>query len=289
MNGQERFYNYYKEIYKDRWPALFKALQEKPMQVSRTNLFINSNADMRNPHPEITNCSLDTNQPERNEAGLLSHYIMDPASVVVAQNIPVLKSSRILDMCAAPGGKSLVLAEKLDLESKLICNELSAPRRARLTKVIQQYIPRNIRDQIWVTGKDAVQFGLKEPNSFDVILLDAPCSGERHLLETPEEISGWKEKRTQSLAQKQYSLACAALLALKSEGHLMYSTCSISPLENDGLISKIQKKKSGSFKVIDLNLNYSFLEKTEHGYQILPDKANGMGPMYFCLLQKQKF
>lgn len=293
MSGQERFELFYQNIYGERWTAIYQALQQKELQVSRMNTFVPDAQEQiekllgRNQsHPEISGAYTPTPQPERSSDGLLTHYIMDPASIVVAQNLPLTENNRILDMCAAPGGKSLILAERMDSTSQLICNELSNPRRERLTKVIQQYIPRHIRERVWVTGKDAVQFGLREPESFDAVLLDAPCSGERHLLESPKDLSEWKESRTKGLAQKQYALAAAALLALKSEGYLMYSTCSISPLENDGVIEKLLKKKSDLCEIIDMNLTYNFLEKAQYGYAILPDRA-GFGPMYFSLIKKK--
>jgi 16S rRNA C967 or C1407 C5-methylase (RsmB/RsmF family) len=189
-------------------------------------------------------------------------------------------------MCAAPGGKSLVLAEKLNGTGTLICNEYSLNRRQRLIQVMQQYVPREVREKhIWVKGLDGMAYGMRDKGIYDSILLDAPCSGERHLLENPAELKKWSRNRTQKLSQKQYGLLTSALLALSSKGYLLYSTCSISPLENDGVIDHLIKKKSDTFNVVQIERPHELAEPTEHGWIFLPDRS-GFGPLYFCLLQK---
>ena len=150
--------------------------------------------------------------------------------------------------------------------------------------MVLNYSPRDIRDQLWVKGKDGLRLGLERPSSFDAILLDAPCSGERHLIENSKELSHWKEARTKGLAQKQYSLLCSAWLALRPGGRLMYSTCALSPLENDGVIEKFLKKKEG-VEVVPVKRRAPDFEETRYGILYLPDRS-GFGPMYSCLLIK---
>jgi 16S rRNA C967 or C1407 C5-methylase (RsmB/RsmF family) len=112
--------------------------------------------------------------------------------------------------------------------------------------------------------------------------VDAPCSGERHLLGNPKELVLWSESRSKKLAQRQYALLTAALLAIKSGGRIVYSTCSISPYENDGVITELKRRKGDSFRVQDVS-NLEVGEKTEHGVQFLPDQI-GWGPIYMCAL-----
>ena len=224
----------------------------------------------------------------RSDSDLLTYYVLDPASVLVAENLKVKPGERVLDLCAAPGGKSLVLAQSLFIEknpkSELILNELSPDRRERLKKVVQQYIPRDIRNQIWIKGKDGTRFGLEVKNYFDAILLDAPCSGERHLLENSKELLNWKIKRTKALSLKQYSLICSAWLALRPGGRLIYSTCALSPLENDELIQKFLKKKQDAV-IEKIEFRGPGFESTQYGIIYLPDQS-GFGPMFSCLLVK---
>lgn len=287
------FYLYFQNIYKDRWPALYQALLKGEQQVARKNLWTMEEGAGRSwqnfeVKPELPNCywipDEETLQPQRNQDELLDIYIMDPASVMVARALEAQEGDRLLDMCAAPGGKSLVLIEALRTQGEIFCNDLSPERRERLKKVIQQYVPRHIRDRVWVTGKDGVQFGLKEPDSFDRILLDAPCSGERHILENATAQKEWSVRRTEHLATRQYSLLSAAYLAVRPGGRIVYSTCSISPIENDGVVGKLLKKKKDKVRLLPSPVGVGG-EKTEYGVAYLPDRC-GFGPLYFATIEK---
>lgn len=276
--GLQEFNLYYSEIYQDRWLGLKNSLQHH-RKIDFSILDQAKKIKDMNPHTVGEVLS-------RNEDGCLTHYVLDPASVIVARCLPLEKAQNILDMCAAPGGKSLVLYSQMLSSAKLICNEISAPRREALKKVLQNYISKDEReDRIWLKGLDAVQFGLRQASEFDAILLDAPCSGEAHLLENQEELSRWSVKRTTGLSIKQYSLLSSAWSAVKPGGYIMYSTCSISPIENDGVIQKLLKKKKELVEIIKPELEIE-PEWTNHGFQYLPDRS-GMGPMYGCLVRKK--
>jgi 16S rRNA C967 or C1407 C5-methylase (RsmB/RsmF family) len=297
ISTEHAFYKFFENIYQARWPALFASLQKRERQVARKNLLspISSEEELKarkwsafTQESDLANCFwLPENtsvQPERNADELLDVYIMDPGSVAVAKAMEVQSGDRVLDMCAAPGGKSLILIESLAEDGEIFCNDLSPERRERLKKVIQQYVPRNIRDRVWVTGKDGVQFGLKEAGTFDRVLLDAPCSGERHILENQAAQDEWSPRRTEHLATRQYSLLSAALLAVKPGGRVVYSTCSISPVENDGVIRKLLKKKKEQVRLLEAPLGIGG-ERTEFGIAFMPDQC-GFGPLYFAVLEK---
>jgi len=265
------FQNFFSHIYGERWDFLLKALSDKEKQVARPNLF--------------AKCSFDWDgigEIPRAENGLLGFYIMDPASIAVAKALMVEPEQFVLDMCAAPGGKTLLLIEALGLSGQLLANEISEPRRQRLKKVIQQYVPRDVRDHVSISGKDGGLFALSHKQYFDRILVDAPCSGERHLLQNQKELSLWTENRSKKLAQRQYALLTAALLAIKPGGRIVYSTCSISPYENDAVIAELKRRKGESFEVLKLSAP-EFSEETEYGFQFLPDR-NGWGPIYLSIL-----
>jgi 5-methylcytosine rRNA methyltransferase NSUN4 len=255
----ERFENYFSQVYKDRWPAIWQALQKPVKHEMRKSAFF---------------------QEEQTE-----FYKMDPASILVAQSLKVQENEVVLDMCAAPGGKSLILAEGLNQTGQLISNEISKDRRDRLTRVFQDYIIKDQRQNIFVKGLDGNQYGLQMPEHFDKVLCDVPCSGERHLIENVTEFKAWTEKRSRNLAIRQFSLLSSGWLACKPGGRIVYSTCSISPMENDEIIKKLQKRRNVEIiREVDLDKN-SFIEKTEYGYQILPDTCN-FGPMYFAVMLK---
>ena len=248
------FDRFYSRVYGDRWERLRSALVEPGEKAERACF------------------------------GGYSRYVLDSASIRAAEALGVRPGDRVLDACAAPGGKTLVLLEALQGKGELVANELSSARRFRLKQVIEDHVPSELREQVTVTAYDANRFGLKKEGYFDRVLLDAPCSSEAHLLaEDPEQV-GWKESRTRQLAMRQYSLLCSALLSVKPGGVVVYSTCSISPLENDGVIERLLRKKADSVRVDEDSFVDSGFERTGCGVQIFPDRFPGRGPIYWSRL-----
>ncbi len=295
MELKPAFQDYFNKIYQDRWTQLLVSLKEKEKQVARLNMLTEidqtrlvslAKQDWLSECYWIDSDNSSPIQPQRQKSELLDIYIMDPASVFAARQLNVQAGDRVLDMCAAPGGKSLVLIESLQDSGEIYLNDLSPERRDRLKKVIQNYVPREVRDRVWLTGKDGVQFGLKEANQFDRILLDAPCSGERHILENQQSMNEWSVRRSENLAIRQYSLLSSAFLAAKNGGYILYSTCSISPIENDGVLQKLLKKKSSQVQILPIEV-IGGAEKSEFGIQFLPDRC-GFGPIYMSLVQVHK-
>lgn len=285
----EKFETYFSSVYGDRWPTLLKAIEESETQVLRKNLFADFDAKdfEASQFPNCFKVNPEINVHNLRDANDVSvFYKMDPASVLVATALDVQPEDLVLDMCAAPGGKSLILAEKLNGTGQLVSNETSNARRERLTRVVREYLPHEMRQNVFVQGKDGNAFGRDKADVFDRVLADVPCSGERHLLENSEEFAEWTKRRSENLAIRQYSLLSSAYLACRVGGQIVYSTCSISPLENDDVVKKLNKKRSVEFLEFPDAAKYPFLEKTEFGYQILPDRSGGFGPMYFSIIRK---
>ena len=207
------FNEYHQELFKDRWPLLEQAMQSE-------NLHFELNRNFK------------------------QSYFLDEASVWVGDALPINEGDIVLDMCAAPGGKSLVLASKLKGKGELVCNDRSDSRRARLAKVLKDHLPDSWSSIARIYGHDATKWGMYEENKYDKILLDAPCSSERHVLNSPHHLEEWSPARPKNLAIQQYALLCAALTALKPGGLMIYSTCSINPIENEKIIEKLLKKLS---------------------------------------------
>ena len=216
--------------------------------------------------------------------GLMDFYRMDPASILPALALEVSSGNQVMDMCAAPGGKTLILAEALSIEGTLTANEWSRSRKERLRSVLKTYLPDSMLSRIRITGHDASKWGLYEPEYYDRILLDAPCSSERHVLHQPAELGKWKQSRSKQLAHRQYALLCSALLSCKPGGRIVYSTCSLSKLENDETIRRLIKKKGSKFQC-KTDQTCPFGKPTEFGWQILPDQESGWGPMYWSVLE----
>jgi len=218
--------------------------------------------------------------------GLIKPYMLDRASVLAAMSLTLPASGTILDACAAPGGKSLVLASRLSGETRLLCNELSAERRRRLRNTLNEHLDGDKLRQVSISGFDAAALGgiKSEWNRFEAILLDAPCSSERHIIQSPRALAEWTQARPRFLSRRQWSLLSAAFLLLKPGGSLVYSTCALSPIENDGPVSRLLEKYACAIELDDPD--FAEGEKTKYGRLILPDVSTGMGPMYVARFRK---
>lgn len=219
-------------------------------------------------------------------AGLTQPYMMDRASVLAASSLRLPAEGMILDACAAPGGKSLVLASRLSPDARLIANELSGERRRRLVNVLDEHLEEEVRRRVAVSGFDAGEAGGRrgEWERFDAVLLDAPCSSERHVIQSAKALAEWTPARPRSLSRRQWALLSAAFLLLKAGGSLVYATCTITAEENDGPVSRLLEKYSGQIELDEPDFPEG--EKTEYGKLILPDVSDGMGPMYVARFRK---
>ncbi len=302
VDGTVVFNEYFTSVYGDRWTGIHDALLKDDKKVARRNLFFRQEQAQASaeegigaPHEFLPHC-FEIN--ESFDLGLfdtpmLPYYRMDPASIIAAQSLAVQPGDAVLDMCAAPGGKSLVLLESLtaaqegeclDLSGRFVANEMSAKRKFRMMSVFKRYLPKEVRSIVKIRGVDGSIIGLNKKQDFDRILLDAPCSGERGVVHKKSELQTWKVKRTKSFGIRQYSLLSSAFMALKPGGRIVYSTCSISPHENDEVIRKLIKRKKNEIDILELD-PIGPSEKTEFGQQFLPDR-DGWGPIYYSVIQK---
>lgn len=250
----QAFEEYFSSIYKDRWPSLRAALLREPRHEK-----------LRNPFgPQY------------------SDYSLDAASVLAARNLGSLPGDRTADFCSSPGGKALTLIFATHGEGEWHLNDLSPNRVQRLKAVLYDCLPETLMSKLQISRSDASRWGLNRAGVYDRILVDAPCSGERHLLSTPNELARWSIKGAKRLAIRQHALLCSALDCLKPGGRLVYSTCSINPMENDGVIEKLSKSRLGRFKIVEVHEEIG--EATRYGWIVLPDKT-GCGPIFFCVLE----
>lgn len=216
--------------------------------------------------------------------GLLEPYFMDRTSIETAMLLPIEEGLDVLDMCAAPGGKSIVIASRLKGSGSLVSNDRSSDRRGRMRKAFETSLPEDWRSNITITGHDASKWGVYEKEAYDRILLDAPCSSERHVMNSPEHLSQWSPSRPKRLQALQFSMISSALLALRPGGIMLYSTCSINRGEDEDIIARLMKKHPGEIRELPIALEYG--EEREHGAIVLPDRSGGRGPMYVALLEK---
>lgn len=227
-------------------------------------------------------------------------YFLDSASVFAALQLPLTGATKILDMCAAPGGKTLVLASRMEESTNLHSNERSFVRKQRLVQVCNSCLPQDVLKRITITCSDAAKLCTKNTECYERILLDAPCSSERHVFNDEKYLSQWSPARIKTLAIEQWALLSSAYRLLTPGGYLLYSTCALNPTENDGVLERLYKKFPDAKNAFEENVpkiqediskfcKMDFIpcvEKTKYGFHILPDVQNGCGPIWFAMIQK---
>lgn len=257
-SGQELFDEYYSNLFGARWSALKAALLKDANQIGY-------------------------------EHNLQKPYFLDKASLRAAKTLPLDDATSILDMCAAPGGKSLVLASTMSANANLVSNERSRERKMRLQRVLDEHLPQSIRERVSVTGFDASRWCTYQTDAFERILLDVPCSSERHVLTSEKHLAQWTSARIKNLCIAQWAILSSSYRVLKERGYMLYSTCALNPKENDDIIEKLLQKNANA-KIIQLEENDKDClcggERTKYGIHVLPDAQNGAGPLYFCLIYK---
>jgi NOL1/NOP2/sun family putative RNA methylase len=164
-------------------------------------------------------------------AGL--YYIQEPSAMTPADRLDIIPGEKVLDLCAAPGGKATALAVKLKGEGLLVANDASASRCRALLHNLELFGAGNII----VTNEQPAKLEKKFPEFFDKILVDAPCSGEGMFRKEPEVIGSWTPERVEYFSALQKSILKSAVKMLKPGGMMMYSTCTFSKEENEGSVS----------------------------------------------------
>jgi 5-methylcytosine rRNA methyltransferase NSUN4 len=289
LKGPDGLDHFYSEMYGPRWPALKAALLSPKKHVALVNPYAKFKFDEE--PLVVSGISFEHNvkdhfpAPTLTEEGLMNYYLMDAASVLPVEALDPKPGERVVDLCAAPGGKSLLCAWKMNGEGTLISNDRSAARRARIHKIFDEYLPKMKQRSHKITSFDATKWCLYEKSAYDKVLLDAPCSSERHVLEDHKELSLWAPGRTKAIAVTQFAMLASALDIVKKEGTVVYSTCALSQLENDDIIRKLYQKRPGRFELI--RREFSFGEPTEFGWQVLPD-TTGWGPFYLAMVKRIK-
>ena len=210
-------------------------------------------------------------------------YFLDLASLEPVYALELKEGQSFLDLCSAPGGKALaaICLTRGTVTARL--NDSSNDRVRRLKAVLYDHLPEEIVTRLRVTCSDGARIGQREPECYHRVLADVPCSAERHHLLAGES-EKWTLSSSKRLAVRQHALLCSAFDATQPGGRIVYSTCSLSPLENDGVITRLIKSRKEKFDVIRSHRDMG--EPTEYGTIILPDRHPSYGPIYYSVLQK---
>ncbi|MBE6768259.1 MAG: hypothetical protein E7549_05030 [Ruminococcaceae bacterium] len=157
------------------------------------------------------------------------YYRQEPSAMSAVTALAPQRGERVLDLCAAPGGKSTQIAASLAGEGLLWCNEYV---RSRATPLMQNLERCGVRNAV-VTSLDTAVLAEHLPEAFDAVLCDAPCSGEGMFRKEPEALAQWSMDNIELCAARQRTILEAAAKTVRPGGRLLYSTCTFAPEENE--------------------------------------------------------
>lgn len=166
------------------------------------------------------------------EAGL--YYLQEPSAMAPAGLLDVRPGMRVLDLCAAPGGKTTQLAAMLRGSGLLVANEYN-PKRAQ---ILARNVERLGVANCLVLNEDPRRLAARFPEWFDRILVDAPCSGEGMFRKEDAAVRDWSPETVSACARRQQEILDSAARMLRPGGRLVYSTCTFAPEEDEGVISR---------------------------------------------------
>ena len=181
-------------------------------------------------------------------AGL--YYIQEPSAMLPGAVLPIKDGDRVLDLCAAPGGKSTQLASKLNGTGAILANDISNTRAKALLKNLELFGFKNIA----VSSENHEKLNSCFNEYFDKILVDAPCSGEGMFRREPSMVNSWLAKGPDYYAEIQAGILEHAYSMLKPGGMMLFSTCTFSPLENEANVYRILKNHDDA-KLIPINIS----------------------------------
>jgi len=208
------------------------------------------------------------------------YYVQDASSMfleqALEQSVDLSSPLNVLDLSAAPGGKSTHILSLLSKESLLVSNEVIKTR----AYVLRDNIVKWGYGNVVVTNNDPQNFQRLE-NFFDVIVVDAPCSGSGLFRREPEAIEQWSPANVQLCSQRQQRILADIIPALKKGGILIYSTCSYSKEENEEIGNWLMQEWKMEFVKLKTGNDWGVIE-SGMGYRFYPDKVKGEGFFIAC-------
>lgn len=213
-----------------------------------------------------------------------AYYVQEASSMFLEQaflqHTDLSEPRLVLDLCAAPGGKSTLMASLLNQDDLLVSNEVIQSRVGVLNENAVKWGSMNH----WVCQNDPVQFG-RTPDFFNVLLVDAPCSGSGLFRKIPEYQQEWSNQLVHHCAERQKRILHDSFPSLAQNGLLIYMTCSLSEAENEDILDFLME----SFDVSPLRINQLFdgivetiSKKGAYGYRLMPHLIKGEGFFLAC-------
>ncbi len=283
------FVNQIQAIYKEESEDFLKGIEKDPSTSIRINTNKNTTNKLSNPIPWCEDAfflkerPFFTLDPTLHAGG---YYVQDASSMFIKHIIKNIKPEypvRVLDLCAAPGGKSTLLASCLDENDLLVANEVIKSRAQILKENLQKWGFPNVI----VTSSDPSQYTDLE-DFFDIILVDAPCSGEGLFRKDKDAMNEWSLDNINLCSQRQQRIIADIWPSLANNGFLIYSTCTFNDIENEGNLKWITENNEAtpiqipiepSWNITETHINEGF------GYKFLPHKVSGEG-FFVAVFQK---
>lgn len=217
------------------------------------------------------------------------YYVQEASSMfleqAVTQSVDLTKPLRVLDLCAAPGGKSTHLLSLLNDQSFLVTNEVIRSRVSILSENIQKWGHSNVV----VTNSDPEHFEELE-GVFDLVVVDAPCSGEGLFRKEPEAMTEWSEDNVALCSSRQKRILSHIWPTLKTDGILIYCTCTYNEFENELNLTWLQQQHDVEFIRLKVDPQWQVEEVIKDsaiGYHFYPHKTKGEG-FFISVIRKRE-
>ena len=224
------------------------------------------------------------------DAGL--YYIQEPSAMSVVEYLEVKPGEQVLDLCAAPGGKTTQIAGFMEGQGLLVCNEIH-PARA---KILSENIERMGVKNALVTNETPQKLSAVFPGFFDKILVDAPCSGEGMFRKNEEALVEWSLENVQMCADRQDEILEEVAKMLRPGGRICYSTCTFAPAENEDCMARfitrhpefhlIEVELKGNMSCGNPGFSKTEAEGLEKTIRLWPHKLDGEGH-FIAVLEKE--
>lgn len=213
-----------------------------------------------------------------------AYYVQEASSMVIAavvkQVLNVYKPLKVLDLCAAPGGKSTLLASILSKESFVLANEVIKPRYQILQENLVKWGSLNTH----ISNADSARLAALT-GFFDLVLVDAPCSGEGLFRKDKKAAAAWSPAHVTHCAVRQKRILADAVKTLKSDGMLIYCTCTYNDEENEENAQWLQENFDLESVALNLPADWGVVRKSI-GYQCYPHRVRGEGFYFSCFRNK---
>lgn len=228
----------------------------------------------------VTDTDLNGNHPYHAGGAF---YFQEPSAMSVVEGVPLFEGCRVLDLCAAPGGKTTQIGARMKNKGVLISNEIISKRAVILSENVERM---GLTNTI-VLNETPERLAERFEGFFDFIIVDAPCSGEGMFRKEPQAVTEWSEAHTLSCAARQKNILDDAYKMLKQGGYIMYSTCTFSYDENEKVVEYMTEKyktelcKTENFEALSGGIGNGM----ENCRRIFPHRQKGEG--HFMALMRR--